>query len=113
MASKTEMLGKFEGMCQDSTSKSKFSIDWDSSELNDFWEEIAEFFSNEWNTVMWNTSLHIVHLSSQRMESDSPNIDKTTVSGHLCKPPKEWEWQDKKTNSKGNATLSSRAHGER
>lgn len=79
MANKTEMLGEFEGMCEDSISKSKFSIDWDNSELSDFWEEIAEFLSNEWNIVMWNPSLYIMHLSNQGMESDSPDSDKTTV----------------------------------
>lgn len=43
MAGENEMRRKFEGMCQDSVSKSKFGSDWDNSEPSDFWEEIEEF----------------------------------------------------------------------
>lgn len=77
MAGETEMLKKFEEICQDSTSKSKFSGDWDNSEPSDFWKEIAEFLSHGRDIVKWNPSLKVMRLSTKTC--DSPNTDKTTV----------------------------------
>ena len=58
-------MRKFEGMCQDSISKSKFS-----SEPSDFWEEIAEILSHGWNRFMWNPSLKVMYLSIKTFRSD-------------------------------------------
>jgi hypothetical protein len=47
MADETKMLKKFEGLCQDSTSKSMSSLFViENSESNDFWEELAGSLSS-------------------------------------------------------------------